>query len=104
MKAQEMANQLKNNPTFTGLDIWVDPRGIVEVYGFNATPDWKTTKAKLESLGFKCGPNFGRYEADEEKPAPRTVQVREPETETDHKYRELAESCERTAVGGEYYR
>ena len=66
MKAQEMADKIKSDSTFNGLDIWVDPRGLVEVYGFNATPDWRMTKATLESLGFKCAPNMGRYEADEE--------------------------------------
>lgn len=65
MKAQEMADKIKQDPTFEGLDIWVDERrGAVDVNGFNSTPDWKATKAKLESLGFKCGPNFGTYQGE----------------------------------------
>ena len=65
MKAQEMADKIKQDPTFKGLDIWVDERrGAVDVNGFHSTPDSKATKAKLENLGFKCGPNFGSYEGE----------------------------------------
>ena len=74
MKAQEMADKIKQDPTFKGLDIWVDERrGAVDVNAFHATPDSKATKAKLESLGFKCGPNFGSYEGE----APRHKSLRE---------------------------
>lgn len=106
MKAQEMADKIKNDPTFDGLDIFVDERwGTVDVNGFGATADWKATKAKLEELGFSCGPNFGRYEEPEFEPGPARVVEQEPESEPDRKYRELRESCQRSAVGGpERYR
>jgi len=74
MQAQEMADKIKSDPTFNGLDIWVDERRrAVDVNGFHATPDWKATKAKLESLGFSCGPNFGTYQGE----VPKHKSIRE---------------------------
>ena len=81
MKAQEMADKIKQDPTFKGLDIWVDERrGAVDVNGFHSTPDSKATKTKLESLGFSCGPNFGSYEGEvpeRSKPAPKVLSEQE---------------------------
>ena len=76
MTAREMAEQLKSNPTFKGLDIWVDVRrNAVEVSQFNQTPDGKATKAALEALGFDCGPNFGGWYGEIEQPKPQPRQM-----------------------------
>ena len=62
MTAQEMAQQIKNDPRLAGLDVDViERRNQVVVYGFHQTADLKVTKAILESLGFGCGPNSGRW-------------------------------------------
>jgi|GEM_PF-7049718 len=66
MDANQMANQIRADERLAGLDINVTRHGNVEVYGFNATQDWRVTKSVLESLGFSCGPNFGMWEGDAE--------------------------------------
>jgi len=95
MKAQEMADKIKQDPTFKGLDIWVDERrGAVDVNAFHSTPDSKATKAKLESLGFSCGPNFGTYEGE----APQHKSLRESYEQMTPKQKASADAAWEKAV------
>ena len=97
MKAQEMADKIKQDPIFEGLNVWVDERrGAVDVNGFNSTPDWKATKAKLESLGFKCGPNFGSYEGE----APKYKSLRESYEKMNPEQKARADAAWEKAVRG----